>query len=115
MGKIQGFLLYRIWYGDTLAYLGRTKQPLQTRIHGHLFKKPMHRSIAINLVTKIEVIDKTYEMQKQEKAAKRELDSFMRKKWHAGELTDEEYEDYLHHSSKEEHVNDLSIDDIWDL
>lgn len=175
MGKIQGFLLYRIWYGDTLAYLGRTKQPLQTRIHGHLFKKPMHRSIAINLVTKIEyatfqteadmnlyeiyfinlwkpplniddkcrdnltvtlpdvqwytfttplwgkwekeieVIDKTYEMQKQEKAAKKELDSFMRKKWHAGELTDEEYEDYLHHSSKEEHVNALSIDDIWDL
>lgn len=136
MGKIHGFLLYRIWYGDTLAYLGRTKQPLQTRIHGHLFKKPMHRSIAINLVTKIEyatfqteadmnlyeiyfinlwkpplniddkcrdnltvtlpdvqwytfttplwgkwekeieVIDKTYEMQKQEKAAKKELNRY---------------------------------------
>ncbi len=54
MSKIQGFILYRIWYGDTLVYLGRTKQPLQSRIHGHLFKKPMHRSIAINLVTKIE-------------------------------------------------------------
>lgn len=54
MSKIQGFILYRIWYGDVLVYLGRTKQPLQSRIHGHLFKKPMHRSISINLVTKIE-------------------------------------------------------------
>ena len=54
MSKIQGFILYRIWYGDSLVYLGRTKQPLQSRIRGHLFKKPMHRSIAINLVTKIE-------------------------------------------------------------
>ena len=54
MSKIQGFILYRIWYGETLVYLGRTKQPLQSRIHGHLFKKPMHRSISINLVTKIE-------------------------------------------------------------
>ena len=54
MSKIQGFILYRIWYGDVLVYLGRTKQPLQSRIHGHLFKKPMQRSISINLVTKIE-------------------------------------------------------------
>lgn len=54
MGKIQGFILYRIWYGNDLVYLGRTKQPLQTRLHGHFFKKPMHRSISINLVTKIE-------------------------------------------------------------
>ena len=54
MNKLQGFILYRIWYGDVLVYLGRTKQPLQSRIHGHLFKKPMHRSISINLVTKIE-------------------------------------------------------------
>ena len=52
--KVQGFLLYRIWYGDTLAYIGRTKQPLQNRIRGHLFQKPMHRTIAIELVTKIE-------------------------------------------------------------
>lgn len=46
--------LYRIYYGDDLVYLGRTKQKLQDRIRGHLFKKPMHRNIAINLVTKIE-------------------------------------------------------------
>lgn len=52
--KIQGFILYRIFYGDTLVYVGRTKQPLQSRIRGHLFAKPMHRTIAIEQVTKIE-------------------------------------------------------------
>lgn len=51
---IQGFILYRIYYSDTLVYLGRTKQPLQDRIRGHLFKKPMHRSIYIEQVSKIE-------------------------------------------------------------
>ena len=54
MAKIQGFILYKIYYGDTLVYLGRTKQPLQDRIRGHLFKKPMHRSIYIEQVSKIE-------------------------------------------------------------
>lgn len=52
--KVQGFILYRIFYGDTLVYVGRTKQPLQDRIRGHLFAKPMHRTIAISQVTKIE-------------------------------------------------------------
>jgi hypothetical protein len=52
--KVQGFILYKIYYESGLVYLGRTKQPLQDRIRGHLFKKPMHRSIDINLVTKIE-------------------------------------------------------------
>lgn len=50
MSKIQGFILYRIWYGDSLVYLGRTKQPLQSRIHGHLFKKPMHREASYKYV-----------------------------------------------------------------
>ena len=155
MSKIQGFILYRIWYGDVLVYLGRTKQPLQSRIHGHLFKKPMHRSISINLVTKIEyaefrteadmnlyeiyfinlwkpplniddkckdeltiqlpdaewkifttplwnkwekevsAVDKEYQMRKQEKAAKFEMDRIMRRKWHSGEITKEEYYKYL--------------------
>lgn len=54
MGAVKGFLLYRIYYGDTLVYIGRTKQPLQSRIRGHLFAKPMHRTIAIEQVTKIE-------------------------------------------------------------
>ena len=47
-------ILYKIYYGDVLVYLGRTKQPLQNRLRGHFFKKPMHRSIDINHVTKIE-------------------------------------------------------------
>lgn len=47
-------ILYKIYYGDTLVYLGRTNQPLQTRLRGHFFKKPMHRTIDINQVTRIE-------------------------------------------------------------
>jgi len=54
MGKIQGFLLYRIYYGETLVYVGRTKQPLQNRIRGHLFAKPIHRKLSIEQVSKIE-------------------------------------------------------------
>lgn len=54
MMKIQGFILYKIYYSYGVVYLGRTKQPLQNRIRGHVFKKPMHRSIDINLITKIE-------------------------------------------------------------
>lgn len=52
--NFEGFTLYRIYYGDSLVYLGRTMQPLQDRIRGHLFKKPMQREISIDLVTKIE-------------------------------------------------------------
>lgn len=170
MGKIQGFILYRIWYGNTLVYLGRTKQPLQSRIRGHLFKKPMHRSISINLVTKIEyaefhtesdmnlyeiyfinlwkpplniddkckdeltvhlpdvewntfntplwdkwkreidAVDKEYQMKKQEKAAKLEMDRIMRGKWHSGELTEEEYYKYL---DCEEDNNASNLDEIF--
>ena len=49
-----GFTLYRIYYGDCIVYLGRTMQPLKNRIRGHLFKKPMHRAIHIEQVSKIE-------------------------------------------------------------
>ena len=49
-----GFTLYRIYYGDHIVYLGRTKQPLQNRIRGHLFKKPMHRELYIEQISKIE-------------------------------------------------------------
>ena len=54
MASPKGFILYKIWYGDCLAYLGRTKQSLQARIRGHMFAKPMHRAIDIHNVTKIE-------------------------------------------------------------
>lgn len=52
--RVRGFLIYRIWYGNCLVYVGRTKQPLQNRIRGHLFSKPMHRTVNIERVTKIE-------------------------------------------------------------
>ena len=52
--KVQGYILYRIFYGTDIVYIGRTKQPLQDRIRGHLFAKPMHRTIAIEQVSKIE-------------------------------------------------------------
>lgn len=55
MASPKGFILYRIYYGDHIVYVGRTKQPLQTRIHGHMFAAPMHRSIDIHNVSKIEI------------------------------------------------------------
>jgi len=54
MSRTEKHTLYRIWYGDALVYVGRTNQPLQTRIRGHLMAKPMHRTIDINQVSKIE-------------------------------------------------------------
>lgn len=54
MASPKGFILYRIWYRNCLAYIGRTKQPLQARIRGNMFAKPMHRAIDIHNVTKIE-------------------------------------------------------------
>ena len=105
MSKIQGFILYRIWYGDVLVYLGRTKQPLQSRIHGHLFKTPLwdkwKREIA--------AVDKEYQMRRQEKAAKLEMDRIMRRKWHSREITEEEYYKYLDCGEGE---NTANIDDI---
>lgn len=151
MNKIQGFILYRIFYGDNIVYLGRTKQPLQNRIRGHLFKKSMHRSIYINHVSKIEYSefkteadmnlyeiyfinlwkpplniddktednltislpevewklfktplwdkwkreieesDKQYKMRQEEKKAQFEMERIMRRKWHDGEITEDEY------------------------
>lgn len=46
--------VYRIYYGDQIVYVGRTNQPLQDRIRGHLFAKPMHRTLSIDLVSKVE-------------------------------------------------------------
>ena len=173
MSKIQGFILYRIWYGETLVYLGRTKQPLQSRIHGHLFKKTMHRSISINLVTKIEyaefsteadmnlyeiyfinlwkpplnindkckdnltvslpdvewktftthlwdkwkneiaIMDNEYQMKKQEKMAKFEMDRIMRDKWRTGEITEGEYYKYLNSSNSQENIEIANIDELF--
>lgn len=56
MKSPKGFILYRIWYGNNIVYIGRTKQALQARIHGHMFASPMHRAIDIHNVTKIEYV-----------------------------------------------------------
>ena len=48
------YTLYKIYYGEELVYVGRTKQPLQDRIRGHVFKQRMMRAIDINKVSKIE-------------------------------------------------------------
>lgn len=54
MSQESKFLIYRIFYGDDLVYVGRTKQPLQNRIRGHLFKNPMQRSLFIDQISRIE-------------------------------------------------------------
>jgi excinuclease UvrABC nuclease subunit len=53
------FTLYKIYYKnnkneDILVYVGRTKRRLQDRIRGHVFSKPMHRTIDIDQISKIE-------------------------------------------------------------
>jgi len=49
------YTLYKIFDKcGFLLYLGRTKQPLQNRIRGHLFAKPMHRIIDVDHVGRIE-------------------------------------------------------------
>lgn len=54
MPKGKEYILYKIYAEDCLLYLGRTSQPLQARLHGHFFKKPMLREINIEIVTRIE-------------------------------------------------------------
>lgn len=55
------FLIYKIYYsgpgGDFVAYLGRTKQPINARLRGHFFKMPMHKMIDIFSVSKIELAE----------------------------------------------------------
>lgn len=48
------FTLYKIYSENCLLYLGRTKQPLNRRLHAHFFKTPMVREINIDIVTRIE-------------------------------------------------------------
>ena len=48
----KGFLLYRIWYGKELVYVGKTKRPLRKQINGHVFSQ--YTYVDIEKVTKIE-------------------------------------------------------------
>jgi hypothetical protein len=54
--KLKDHRLYKFYYGEQCVYLGRTSQDFKNRLRGHFFKKPMHRAININLVTKIETV-----------------------------------------------------------
>jgi len=55
------YILYKIYYaspsGEFIAYLGRTKQPINTRLAGHFFQRPMHKKIDVLQVSHIEVAE----------------------------------------------------------
>ena len=55
------YLLYKIFYdspnGELIAYLGRTKQPINARLRGHFKQLPMHKKIDILQVSRIEVAE----------------------------------------------------------
>lgn len=51
------YILYRIYYSDNIIYLGRTKQKINDRLRGHFFSKPMHKTISIHNVNKIEIAE----------------------------------------------------------
>ena len=38
--NLKGFIIYKIYYASGLIYLGRTKQPLKSRLRGHFFELP---------------------------------------------------------------------------
>lgn len=48
------YILYKIYYGEQLVYIGRTKQDLKDRLRLHFFGKPMVRKLDIFQTTKIE-------------------------------------------------------------
>lgn len=60
MGKNK-YTIYKIFYnsptGESIAYIGRTKQPINARLNGHFFQKPMHKLIDIVQVSHIEVAE----------------------------------------------------------
>lgn len=59
--KEKKYVLYKIFYsgadGDFVAYLGRTKQPINARLRGHFYKLPMHKLIDIFSVSRIELAE----------------------------------------------------------
>jgi len=48
------YILYKIYYGDELVYIGRTKQDLRHRLRQHFFGNPLVKKIDILQTTKIE-------------------------------------------------------------
>lgn len=52
--NFEAYTLYRIFYGNDIVYVGRTMQPLQSRLHAHFFKKRLVRAIDIDKVSLVE-------------------------------------------------------------
>ena len=48
------FLIYRIYYGDTVVYVGQTKQKLINRLRQHFWAAPQYGKFNLQLVTKVE-------------------------------------------------------------
>lgn len=48
-------ILYQVYYGEHLIYLGRTRQPIDRRLHGHFFNKPMHKKLDVRSVSRVRV------------------------------------------------------------
>lgn len=48
------YILYKIYYGTELVYIGRTKQDLCDRLRLHFFGKPMVKKLDILKTTRIE-------------------------------------------------------------
>lgn len=55
------YILYKIFYnspdGEFIAYLGRTKQRINSRLIGHFKQRPMHKLIDIFSVSHIEIAE----------------------------------------------------------
>lgn len=47
-------LVYRVYYGDQIVFVGKTAQPLCERMKNHFFKKKYVQYLDINQVSKIE-------------------------------------------------------------
>lgn len=54
MASPKGFIVYRMFYGDAVVYVGRTRQPLQTRMHSHFHKSAYTMLLDINYISRIE-------------------------------------------------------------
>jgi hypothetical protein len=50
----KNYILYKIYYGNELVYIGRTSQDLIDRLRLHFFGKPMVKKLDVIATTRIE-------------------------------------------------------------
>lgn len=55
MGNEKQYIIYKVYYGDILAYIGQTAQQINRRLHKHFFAASHIRKIDPRAVTKVEV------------------------------------------------------------